>query len=167
MSQSDHTSDTDESSFGSNIMELSILPEQDISNDHASEQSVSNGRAADISFLPATKLIDNVAAANDLFQVARMAFVDDPIFYTFNYHHPPLVNLKNIKADVDGWKVSFVAKRNQGFFDFLKVSQDPEVILFRRPKQLPRMLWKESCQSGVQMRDLSALAGVRLGRLNR
>jgi hypothetical protein len=61
--------------------------------------------------------------------------------------------------------VTFVPRWNQGLFDFIKISQDPEVLLFRSPKQLPRLLWKQSASASI--RDISGCGGLRLGRLNR
>jgi hypothetical protein len=115
----------------------------------------------------ASDLIDKVAAAECLFDVAQLGFVQDPIFYQFHVHDANRVALTHIKVDADGWKVSFVASASQGWFDFIKISQDPEVIVFRRPKPIARLLWKDSSQRGGPVRDLSGLAGVKIGRLNR
>lgn len=166
MSQSEQSYSSLDVPSGSIIGESSQEPVHNGENDNDSEQSITDRRPAGFSVAPASELIETVAAATDLFQVAKMAFVNDPVFYQFDVRDPRPVNVNSIKADVDGWKVSFVARRSQGLFDIIKISQDPEVIVFRRPKQIPRLLWKDSSQSGT-MRDLSGFAGVRLGRLNR
>jgi hypothetical protein len=171
MSPSEQSFSSVDDVFGrSGIRRPSIEHERQSADDNGSDQaedSVTSLPAPGFQVVSATELIDSVADADNLFQVAKMAFVDAPVYYQFEVRDPRPVNLNDIKADVDGWKVSFVAKRNQGFFNFIRVSQDPEVIVFRRPKPIPRMLWKDSSQAGTHIRDLSGLAGVRIGRLNR
>lgn len=157
------SSDDSSCSFGLR----STDPGHDVDNHNsAAEPDTDATRPSSVVF-PANDLIDKVAAADCLFDVVQLAFVEDPVFYQFNIQDANRFALANVKVDVDGWKVSFVPRRSQGWFDFIKVSQDPEVLVFRRPKPITRLLWKNSSQHDALARDLSAMAGVKIGRMNR
>lgn len=167
MNSSDRNSWSSSSSDEAGLSESSDQPQSDNNNENLPAEPANAAVAAQYSIQSATELIDNVAAAESIFGVAELAFIEKPVFFTFGIRNPNTLTLRNVKADVDGWKVSFAPSGNQGYFDFIKVSQDPEVILFRRPKPIPRLLWKDSSRQGAFMRDISRLAGLRIGRMNR
>lgn len=164
-SESERSLSGDESSCSFGAPNMEEENDDDIEDANSEPENEQNRPAMVV--VPASELIDKVASAECLFDVAQLAFVQDPIFYQFDIHDVNRVSLDNVKVDVDGWKVSFVPSRGQGLFDFIKISQDPEVLVFRRPKPITRLLWKDSSQRGGPVRDLSGLAGVKIGRLNR
>lgn len=115
----------------------------------------------------ATDFARSVQESDPVFERAKCAFVDKPVFYEFDILQSRPVALDNIKVDVDGWKMSFKPDGSDGLFKFIKEFQDPEVTLFRNPKPLPKLLWKDSSKDDLELRPLSSLMGFRLARLNR